>query len=160
MARMGYGWVAIIACLGVWAIAYIACNPAMAAMYASAQSLELAAMSAVEFIRTIWQVLPLAVLIGVATWGLVAGMGSATTPWRVVMAWLIMLMVQLIMVTAYLGLDTLFEQIYLMVDNPVMQPAADFCRMVWHAYPIPLDIGLMLWAFVQSIAQESTQVYG
>lgn len=160
MARMGYGWVAIIACLAVWSIAYIATNPAMAAMYASAQSMELAALSAVEFVRTMWQVMPLAVVIGVAVWGLLAGMGTATSPWRVIMAWMIMLVVQLMIMTGYIGLDTLFEQIFLMIQNPVMLPAAEFIRMIWHAYPIPLDIGLLLWAFVQSIAQESTQIYG
>lgn len=160
MARMGYGWVAIIACLGVWAIAYIATNPAMAAMYASAQSMQLPALDTIEFIRTMWQVMPLAVVIGVAVWGLLAGMGTATSPWRVIMAWMIMLIIELMMMTGYLGLDNLFEQIYLMISNPVFQPAADFARMVWHAYPIPLSIGFLLWAFTQSIAQESTQIYG
>lgn len=160
MARMGYGFVCMVCILGIWAIAYIATNPAMAALYAAGQQLTPDVLGSLDFIRTVWQVLPLGVILGVVIWGVLAGMGTATSPWRVILGWLVLLMVLLIMMAGYVGLDSLFETIYLAITNPTFQPAADFIRMVWHAYPIPLTIGLLLWALVQSIASEANEIYG
>lgn len=159
MARMGYGFVGMICICGIWAIAYICTNPAMSAMYAAALQVSPELIGSLDFIRTVWGVLPLGVILGVIIWGTLAGMGTATSPWRVILGWLVILMVQLIMMGAYMGLGDLFETVYLAIDNPVFSPAADFLRMVWHAYPIPLTIGLLLWAIVQSIATEANQIY-
>ena len=159
MARMGYGFVGMICVCGIWAIAYIATNPAMASLYAAGQQLTPEVLGSLDFIRTVWQFLPLGVILGVIIWGTLAGMGTATSPWRVILGWLVILMVLLIMMCGYVGLDGLFEAVYLAIDNPIFIPAADFVRMVWHAYPIPLTIGLLLWAIVQSIATEANQIY-
>jgi hypothetical protein len=160
MSRIAYGFISLVVIIGIFALCYIILNPLMASLYAVGQQLTPELIKMLDFLQIAWNVLPLAVLISVAMWAVVAGMGNATNPGRICIAWLIVLSSIILMMIGYVSLGPLFETILNMVESAgFFPPATNFAKLVWYNYPIPLLIVILLWAFVQSIFTEPNTEY-
>ncbi len=161
MSRIAYGFLSMLIIIFVFAVAYILINPAFETWIEIGLQINTDLVDTVNFIGITWDLLPLGLVISLIIWGVLAGMGAATNPGRVVFGWLLLLASINCMLAGYVTVDPIVESLVAIGTGigGVFAPVISFLHMMWIAYPIPVVFAILIWTFAQSLATEPNTEY-
>lgn len=159
--RMAYGWIAMIVIIFVVSVTYILFDPAIKTLYEAGIQLNTDIIPVMDFLNLLWTWFPLAFIIGILVWGINMGIGNSPRPDRIILAWLIIIVCILAIIAAYVSLDTMVTSLiswgYQISD--AFGAALSTIKIMWYNYPYPVMIGVIIWAFVQSVSSEQNTYY-
>ena len=160
--RLAYGWPALLVILFVVSITYIILDPSFTSWYQAGIEMGNTDLTPVlDYLNLLWEIYPIPFLLALIIWGIVMGMGYCPSPGRISLAWLIIISVLIAILLSYITIDpiiTYYANISLQI-SPLYSTALSFVQLIWYAYPYPVTIATIIWAFVQSVSSEQNTYY-
>ena len=161
MSRIAYGFLSMIIIIFVFSVAYLMITPAFDTWVEISSQLSPEIEDTIGFINIAWDLLPLAMIISLIIWGVLAGMGAASNPGRVAFGWLVLVAALNGMMLGYVTVDPVIQSLSSvgLQAGGMFSPVVSFLQMMWQAYPIPAFFALLIWTFAQSLATEPNTEY-
>ncbi len=160
--RFAYGWPALLVIFFVVSITYIILDPAFTSWYQGGIEMNNADLTPVlDYLDLLWEIFPIPFFLSLIIWGIVMGMGYSPSPGRIALAWILIITILIAILLAYITIDpivTYYSSISLQISD-LYSTAIRFVSLVWYAYPYPVTIALLIWAFVQSVSSEQNTEY-
>lgn len=114
-----------------------------------------------NFLNFAWQLLPLACLIFTLLWLVVAGMGEAANPGKLLLGIIVLITGLLAMMLLYITCDPIISDWASLAGNyaGMFAPIISIVSTVWYNYCIPMVFALIIWVTSLAISTEAETVF-
>ena len=159
--RASFGLMASLIIFFAFFIVYALVSPAWDTWYAmafEANSENLA--HPLNFLNICWQLLPLAVLLLTILWYVVAGLGEAANPGKLLLAIIILILALMAMMLLYVSFDPIISSWSTLAGTyaGIFAGIINIIQIVWYNYCIPLFFAVLIWVGAIAISTEAETV--
>lgn len=115
----------------------------------------------VNFLNTAWNLLPLAVLLLTLLWLVVAGMGEAANPGKLLLGLILLITGLFAMLMLYVAADPIVSDWLGLAGSyaGIFAPVISVISIVWYNYSIPMVFALLIWNAALAISTEAETVF-
>ena len=155
--RISFGFVATIILIFAFFVMYALVSPAWDTWYEMGLSESSALANPMGFLNIVWKLLPIEVIFCSILWLVVAGMGEAANPGKLLLG-------QIVLVSGVMAMDLLYvtvEPMFLEWMGHVGEYAgvfsgvAEVVKVVWYNYCYPVFFAVLVWVAALSISTEA-----
>lgn len=159
--RASFGLIASFVIFFAFFIVYALVSPAWDSWYMMAieQNSEKLAHP-LNFLNICWQLLPLAVLLITILWYVVAGLGEAANPGKLLLAIIVLTLALIAMMLLYVSFDPIISSWSTLAGTYAGMFAGiiGIIQIVWYNYCIPLFFAVLVWVGAIAISTEAETV--
>lgn len=114
-----------------------------------------------QFLNFAWQLLPLAVLFLTLLWLIVAGMGEAANPGKLLLGIIVLMGGMCAMMLLYVTCDPIISDWAALAAGyaGIFTPIISLVSIVWYNYSIPMFFAVLVWCAALAISTEAETVF-
>lgn len=160
--RISFGIIAAFVIFFGFYIVYSLISPVWDTGYEMALSANSAQLlHPVNFLNTAWNLLPLAVLFLTLLWLVVAGMGEAANPGKLLLGMVVLVAGLFAMLMLYVTADPIVSDWVGLAGSyaGIFAPVISVISIVWYNYSIPMVFALLIWNAALAISTEAETVF-
>lgn len=159
--RMAYGWPALFILIFVISLMYILLDPFVGSVYEAGLQLNAELQPILDYLNLLWTWLPLAFAFALIIWAVNMAIGNSPRPDRILFGWFLVVILIVVIMTGYLGMDPVISSIIGWAEqiNDTFATSLNTLSIAWRNYPYPVTIGVLVWAYIQSVSSEQNTYY-
>lgn len=160
--RISFGIIAAFVIFFGFFIIYALISPVWDMWYETALAANSAKLLApCNFLNIVWSLLPLAVLLLTLLWLIVAGMGEAANPGKLLLGLIVLVAGLIAMMFLYVTIDPIVVDIANIGQSfaGIFTPIISVITIVWYNYCIPMVFALLIWNTALAISTDAETVF-
>lgn len=156
--RISFGIVAAFVLFFAFTIVYSLVSPAWDTWYQMIlQEGSVRVLHPTQFLNFVWELLPLAVLCLTILWLIVAGMGEAANPGKLLLGIIVLVTGLCAMMLLYVTCDPIISDWAALAGAyaGIFAPVIGLIQTVWYNYSIPMVFAILIWCAALAISTEA-----
>ena len=156
--RISFGIVAAFVLIFAFFMVYALVSPAWDMWFEAAmQSGNEALLFPTQFLNFAWELLPLVVLLLTLLWLIVAGLGEAANPGKLLLGIIVLIGGMCAMMLLYVTCDPIISDWVTIAGSyaGIFAPIISTITIVWYNYSIPMFFAVLIWCVALAISTEA-----
>lgn len=160
--RISFGIIAAFVIFFAFFIVYALVSPAWDMWYEMIlQGGSQQVLHPTQFLNFVWQLLPLVVLFLTLLWLIVAGMGEAANPGKLLLGIVVLIGGLCAMMLLYVTCDPIISDWAGLAAGyaGIFTPIISLVSIVWYNYSIPMFFAVLVWCAALAVSTEAETVW-
>lgn len=155
--RVSFGFVATIILVFAFFVVYALISPAWDTWYEMGMQMSSELSTPMTFLNYCWKLLPIEVIFCTLLWFIVAGMGEAANPGKLLLGQIVLIVALVAMDLLYVTVDPIVSGWFELVSSyaGIFIGVSTVISAVWYNYCIPVFFAVLVWVVALSISTEA-----
>lgn len=155
--RVSFGFVATIVLIFAFFVVYSLISPAWDTWYEMGMQMSSDLSTPMTFLNYCWKLLPIEVIFCTLLWFVVAGMGEAANPGKLLLGQIVLIVALIAMDLLYVTVDPIVGSWFGLVESyaGIYAGVATVISVVWYNYCFPVFFAVLVWVVALSISTEA-----
>lgn len=155
--RVSFGFVATIVIIFGFFVVYALVSPAWDTWYEMGMQIGGGVADPMWFLNICWKLLPIEVIFATLLWFIVAGMGEAANPGKLLLGQIVLIVGLVAMDLLYVTVDPIVSSWSGLVAEyaGIFAGVSTVINIVWYNYCIPVFFAILVWVIAISISTEA-----
>lgn len=155
--RVSFGFVATIILIFAFFVVYALVSPAWDTWYQMGLEASSKLATPMTFLNWCWKLLPIEVIFCCLLWFIVAGMGEAANPGKLLLGQIVLIVGLVAMQLLYVTVDPIFGSWFELVGTyaGIYAGVSTVLSVVWYNYCFPVFFAILVWVIALSISTEA-----
>lgn len=155
--RVSFGFIATIIIIFGFFVVYALISPAWDTWYEMGMQMSSSLSTPMTFLNWCWKLLPIEVIFCCLLWFIVAGLGEAANPGKLLLGQIVMIIGLVCMDLLYVTVDPIVASWFGLVGSyaGIFTGVSTVISVVWYNYCFPLFFAVLVWVIALSISTEA-----
>lgn len=155
--RVSFGFVATIILIFAFFVVYALVSPAWDTWYQMGLEASSKLSTPMTFLNWCWKLLPIEVIFCSLLWFIVAGMGEAANPGKLLLGQIVLIVGLVAMQLLYVTVDPIVGSWFDLVGQyaGIFAGVSTVISVVWYNYCFPVFFAILVWVIALSISTEA-----